>query len=74
MAVSYVSKLSSRYLRHPLLTFSERNFESPGMTGSITEFLPMFIHITKCADGDLVAALARLKKHGFELKIFLSIF
>ena len=36
--------------------------------------LPIFTKGRKCAAGDLVPSLPRLKKHGFEIKLFVSIF
>ena len=48
--------------------------ESPQMIAAIFWLLPMCTQLMKCAAGDIVPSLTRLKKHGSELKFFVSIF
>ena len=45
------------------------------MVAAIVWLLPMCTQLRKCtADGDIVYSLTRFKKHGSELKFFVSIF
>ena len=48
--------------------------ERPQMIAAIVWLLPMWTQLRKCAAGDIVPSLTSLKKHGPELKFFVSIF
>ena len=48
--------------------------ESPQMIAAIFCFFPICTQLMKCAAGDIVPSLTRLKKHASQLKFFVSIF
>ena len=60
-AACYIRKLSSQDLKNILLIL-RKSFESPRLIASIIRLFPMFMILRKCAAGDVVLSLIRLKK------------
>ena len=61
IAACHIRKLSRQHLKNILLVL-RKSFESPRLITSIIWLFPMFMILRKCAAGDVVLSLIRLKK------------